>query len=176
VCSCVQRVGLNGALGARVPWLSIQVRFIRQQKATAYRHCGFGQGPCACSCRDTDYGLSTTIHLHSPPPPCASHTSHPLRSHNSSLAHIQAPFSFPISVCHHTSTRLRRVTYLHPTMSARAPQGQRPGGSRFAQFKLVLLGMSKNPADLSLWLTLCRRVCCWKGAHPYLQASITKLT
>jgi hypothetical protein len=30
---------------------------------------------------------------------------------------------------------------IYPNMAARAQQGQRPGGSRFAQFKLVLLGM-----------------------------------
>jgi len=31
-----------------------------------------------------------------------------------------------------------------PTMAARMQQAGRPGGSRFAQFKLVLLGMNRS--------------------------------
>jgi hypothetical protein len=37
--------------------------------------------------------------------------------------------------------------YLPPNMSARQQQMGRPGGARFAQFKLVLLGMPNLPSD-----------------------------
>jgi len=58
-------------------------------------------------------------------------------------------------------------------MAARGPAGSRGGNSRFAQFKLVLLGMLHlepytghiEDADAN---TDNRRICRWQGAKPAL--------
>lgn len=43
-------------------------------------------------------------------------------------------------------------------MAARAPPGGRPGGARFAQFKLVLLGMSNHVPKTPLHHANCIQV------------------
>jgi hypothetical protein len=58
-------------------------------------------------------------------------------------------------------------------MAGRAPQGGRPGGSRFAQFKLVLLGelQSLHLSQSSKLLIPYRRIRCRKGAQTSLQGN-----
>lgn len=57
---------------------------------------------------------------------------------------------------------------LNPNMAARGPTGARGGSSRFAQFKLVLLGTWKPFQEKRIAINITYRgICCRKGnVHP----------
>lgn len=62
-------------------------------------------------------------------------------------------------------------------MAARGPAGTRGGSTRFAQFKLVLLGTLPIFGEVKHYLTVhLRRICGWKGTSRLRGGFVSMLT